>query len=85
MENKYYCITAHTPFVGEVNDYFYKGDRDTSAFYQFADDCVAENAYEWMDDESLECFDGDECEYFAECYYDVKEITKEEYEENCVW
>jgi hypothetical protein len=38
-----------------------------------------------MDDESLERFDGDECEYLAECYYDVKEITKEEYEENCVW
>ena len=86
MGNKYYRITAHTPFCGEDNDYYYEGERDTSAFYQFADDCVTENAYEWMDEATLEeYFDGDECEYFADCYYDVVEITEEEYKEGREW
>ena len=80
MSTKYYCITAHTPFVGENQDFFYKGKKDTPEFFQFVDECVQENASEWADTETFYHFDSEQ-EYLDNCFYTIREISKNEYKE----
>ena len=83
---KYYCITTYTCYCGE-HFYHYaaipEGESPEDAkwadlFYGW----VADDAAEWWDDQSEEeydCYD----DYLAECGYNVKEISEEEYLADC--
>ena len=80
---RYYRITCHTPYVGEDNDY-YVGVRDRAELEAAIEECLYENANEWYDEEIRVDYP-DEDEYYAECYYELEEIDKEEYLEYCPW
>jgi hypothetical protein len=77
---KYYCIECHTPYCGEDNDYYFtcSYDPNSNEFAEIIDDFVATNATEWWDEDTEENYDSF-CDYFADCYFSLWEITKEEY------
>ena len=82
---KYYEIKCETPYCGEDNYYYYKSEKeDEKAFLAFVDECLNENANEWYDEQAEEDYPEWE-DYIAACNYVVKEITKEEYEDECPW
>ena len=80
---KYYEVICSTPYVGEEGIYCCKVNDETE-IKRVAVDLMYENGYEWYDEEVAEVFPTEE-EYFDRCSYVIKEITKEEYEENCPW
>lgn len=80
---KYYRITCYTPYCGEENTYYFK-TKDPAALAKFIDECVIENADEWRNDQVEEDYHNIE-EYYDDCTYCWKLITKEEYEEECPW
>lgn len=49
---------------------------------EYADYLAYENADEWWDDEAELDFDGDFSAYVAEAYFDIEEISEEEYLKN---
>ena len=86
---KYFRFTANTPYAGTTNDYYFAVE-DNAATEDFLDECAEEFAYEngetfeylatgWDEDFETE---KDREAYYADCYCDYEEITKEEYEEN---
>ena len=82
---KYYEIHCETPYCGEDNYYYYKSEKeDEKAFLAFVDECLNENANEWYDEQAEEDYP-EWADYIAACDYRVKEITKEEYEDECPW
>ena len=80
---KYYKITCYTPYCGEENTYYFK-TKDPAALAKFIDECVIENADEWHNEQVEEDYHNIE-EYYDDCTYCWKLITKEEYEEECPW
>ena len=80
--SKCYKITPHTPFVGEDSEAYWKGDIKSDKFRRWGDECVYENAQEWLDQVTIDdYYDGDEEAYWEECGYSLKEISEEEYNE----
>lgn len=82
---KYYEIKCETPYCGEDNYYYYKSKNDDeNAFLIFVDECLVENANEWYDEQAEEDYPewGD---YIASCSTSVREITEEEYYDECPW
>ena len=81
---KYYEVICHTPYCGE-DSYHYLALPDDVSIYdiEWSDEVAgleAENAYEWYDEVAEEDYDNFE-EYLANCYSNIREITKEEYDE----
>ena len=81
---KYYEVICHTPYVGE-DAYHYLALSDDAEIddIEWGPEVAgleAENAYEWYDEVAEEDYDNFE-EYLSCCYSDVREITKEEYDE----
>ena len=77
---KYYEIIALTPFCGEVS-YNYIATESEEEMLRFGEECAINNGTEWFDEEELlENYDMTEKEYFEECDFEWREITKEEYE-----
>lgn len=58
--------------------------RREGADLAFANECLSENANEWYDEQAEEDYPEWE-DYIAACDYTTKEITKEEYEDECPW
>jgi hypothetical protein len=80
--SKCYKIIPHTPFVGEDGEAYWKGDTNSDKFRSWADECIYENAQEWLDQVTIDdYYDGDEEAYWEECGYSLKEISEEEYNE----
>ena len=81
---KYYEIKCETPYCGEDNYYYYKTEEPDKVKY-YAAECMHENADNWYDEDELmgqyDSFD----QYLEDCGYVIKEITKEEYEDECPW
>ena len=80
---RYYEIHCSTPYVGEDNYYYYR-TNNIDKLKHYATDCMYENGAEWYDIETMEDYP-DEDDYFEACDFHIKEITKEEYEEECPW
>lgn len=80
---KYYEIHCETPYCGEDNYYYFKTD-DKEKLKEYAQECLYENGNEWYDDQAEEDYP-DENDYFNECNYTIKEITREEYLDECPW
>lgn len=79
-DTMFYKIITHTPFMGENGEAYWKGDITSNKFHEWADECIYENAQEWLDQETIdEYYDGDEEAYWEECGYTLKEISEEEY------
>lgn len=84
---KYYMIKTYTCYCGEHMYHFaaipegesVEDNKWTELFYSW----VADDAYEWWDDQSREEYDDDYDEYFAGCGYDVYEISEAEYLIEC--
>ena len=76
---KYYKVTCYTSYCGEENDYYFKTD-DPAALAKFIDEC----ADEWHNEQVEEDYPNID-DYYADCTYCWKLITKEEYEEECPW
>ena len=83
---KYYLITTYTCYCGEHMYHYMAVPEDRSIeedeFMEIIFDWVAEDAYEWWDDQSEEEFDSYD-DYLAECGYDVEEVSEEEYLTYC--
>ena len=80
---KYYEIHCSTPYCGEDDYYYFKTD-DEEKVKDYAQKCLYENGNEWYD-EQAEIDYPDEDDYYNECDYQIKEITKEEYYDECPW
>ena len=83
---KYYLITTYTCYCGE-HMYHYMAvpeghSIEEDEFMEIIFDWVAEDAYEWWDDQSEEEFDSYD-DYLAECGYDVEEVSEEKYLAYC--
>ena len=81
---KYYEVICHTPYCGE-DAYHYLALPDSAEIDDIEQGpevagLEAENAYEWYDEAAEDDYGNFE-EYLANCYSDVREITKEEYDE----
>ena len=79
---KYYLITTHTFYWGE-HMYHYMavpGSRsiEENESMEIIFDWIAEDAYEWWDDQSEEEFKGNYDTYLADYGYDIEEISEEE-------
>ena len=82
---KYYEIKCETPYCGEDNYYYYRSKNDDeNAFLIFVDECLVENANEWYDEQAEEDYPEWE-DYIASCSTVVREITEEEYYDECPW
>lgn len=83
---KYYLITTYTCYCGEHMYHYMAVPEDRSIeedeFMEIIFGWVAEDAYEWWDDQSEEEFDSYD-DYLAECGYDVEEVSEEEYLAYC--
>ena len=80
---KYYMITTYTCYCGE-DMYHYMAipegrSIEEDEFMEIIFGWLAEDAYEWWDDQSAEEFDDDYDAYLGECGYDIEEISEEEY------
>lgn len=83
---KYYLVTTYTCYCGE-HSYHYVAISEGESPYDVKwadlfDGWVADNATEWWDDQSEEEYDSYD-DYLAECGYDIKEISEEEYLADC--
>ena len=83
---KYYEIKCETPYCGEDNYYYYKSEKEEweKSFLAFIDECLNENATEWYDEQAEEDYP-EWADYIAACDYSVREITKEEFYDECPW
>ena len=87
---KFYLIITHTCYCGEESYYYVKVNTDGKVMdigwditlEEYADYLAEENANEWWDDEAELDFDGDFPTYVAEAYFDIEEISEEEYLNN---
>ena len=87
---KFYLIITHTCYCGEESYYYVKVNADDkvmdidydTTLEEYADYLVYENADEWWDDEAELDFDGDFSSYVGEAYFDIEEISEEEYLNN---
>lgn len=75
--DKYYHVTAHTPFCGEERDYYVFTDSEEE-LYQFLNEAVYDNAAEWWDSDCGMDIE----EYYEESYTTFEEITFEEFKEH---
>lgn len=78
---KYYEVEAYTPYCGEQR-FDYLAVSDDCDFHQvelWADDVCDDNAHEWWDWESAEDYSYEYDDYRADCGWDLREITEEEY------
>lgn len=81
IPTKFYRIIAKTPYCGETNYYYFVNlTGDYQKVIDFASECVDDNANEWFDEEAEKEF-GSWDDYLADCYCDIEEITREEYED----
>ena len=84
---KYYLVTTYTCYCGEHMYHYIAIPEDRSIeedeFMEIIFGWVAEDAYEWWDDQSEEEFDGDYDAYLGECGYDIEEISEAEYLTYC--
>lgn len=82
---KYYLVTAYTPYVGEeMEAYFSSCDEDSLRAFgdELTTDCAAEWADHRIDDWEENGYDSREDaeeDYYANCGYRVREVSKEEY------
>lgn len=84
---KYFEVTAVTPYCGEELTGFYMAEseeklRESGKLDRLIEDCVAE----WFDADEYDTYGFDSPEDYEEYYYsdsgiEVREITKEEYDE----
>lgn len=84
---KYFEVTASTPYCGEELTGFYAAESKTALYEsgkvdELISDCVAE----WFDSDDYETYGFDCPEDYEEYYYsdssvEIREITKEEYDE----
>ena len=82
---KYYLITAYTPYVGEeMEAYFSSCDEDS--LHAFGDELTTDCAAEWADhrvddweENGYDSREDAEEDYYANCGYRVREVSKEEY------
>ena len=84
---KYFEVTATTPYCGEELTGFYAAEsefalRESGKLDSLIEDCVAE----WFDANEYETYGFESPEDYEEYYYcdsgvEVREITKEEYDE----
>lgn len=84
---KYFEVTASTPYCGEELTGFYMAESKT-ALYESGkiDDLIADCVAEWFDSDDYETYGFDCAEDYEEYYYsdstvEIREITKEEYDE----
>ena len=89
----YYRLTAQTPFCGTDNEYYYSFEEEPSRgeLQEMAEQLARENgeSFEylltgWDDDEFDDPDEKQEAldNYYADCYCEIEEISKEEFEEN---
>lgn len=76
---RYWRITAYTPFCGEDQIAYYNGTSEEK-MHKFAQEVTDDNAYEWWDPETCGM---DEEEYREGCFYNFEEISYETYREEC--
>lgn len=79
---KYYEAHTYTCFVGEEY-WHYICVPDNYDFHKielWADEMLDYDAEDWYDDETAENYDDDYANYRADCGWDLREITKAEYE-----
>ena len=84
---KYFEVTATTPYCGEELTGFYAAEsefalRESGKLDRLIEDCVAE----WFDGDEYDTYGFESPEDYEEYYYadsgvEVREITKEEYDE----
>ena len=84
---KYFEATATTPYCGEELTGFYKAEsefalRESGKLDRLIEDCVAE----WFDSDEYDTYGFESPEDYEEYYYsdsgvEVREISKEEYDE----
>ncbi len=84
---KYFEVTATTPYCGEELTGFYAAEsefalRESGKLDRLIEDCVAE----WFDADEYDTYGFDSPEDYEEYYYsdsgvEIREITKEEYDE----
>lgn len=82
---KYYLVTAYTPYVGEeMEAYFSSCDED--GLHAFGDELTTDCAAEWADhriddweENGYDSREDAEEDYYANCGYRVREVSKEEY------
>lgn len=84
---KYFEVTATTPYCGEELTGFYAAEsefalRESGKLDRLIEDCVAE----WFDADEYETYGFESPEDYEEYYYcdsgvEIREITKEEYDE----
>ena len=91
----YYIFIAETPYCGTANEYYYAFEhKPTEAeLTEIGEEICINNAesYEYFvtgwgesdfDEYSEEEQEEMICNYYADCSYEYREITKEEYEQN---
>lgn len=84
---KYFEVTATTPYCGEELTGFYAAEsefalRESGKLDRLIEDCVAE----WFDADEYDTYGFDSSEDYEEYYYcdsgvEIREITKDEYDE----
>ena len=78
---RYWCAKLETPSDGLTGYAYFMAETEEKAEEEAWDLCI-ENAYEWWDEESDECKDYDKENWIAEAYFELEEVTKEEYEQS---
>lgn len=74
--DRYFEIHTYSPYCGEEN-YHYVIINDTMDIDAIAASYTEEDAWCWCDDQAEDEYGDD---FLAECGYDLREITKEEYD-----
>ena len=77
---KYFEVELYTPFCGEQTYIYLKGESEEE-LEDIAAEAAYENALEWSSFEELEDYGYSPEDYYDECGYRIREITKEEYYE----
>lgn len=78
---RYYEVESYTPYCGEYRfDYLaVPDDYDFHRVELWADAMCDENAEEWWDEDTAESYNHEYDDYRAECGWDLREISEEEY------
>lgn len=76
MEEKYFEIHTYSPYCGEES-YHYVVVNNEMDIEAIAISYCEEDAYDWYDDQAEDEY-GDE--FYLNCGYDLRELTKEEHE-----
>ena len=75
---KYYKVTYSTPLVGTEMEEYIEIDNSVS-FEELEENCM-ETCIEHAQNYSYDVEEEDLENYYADCYYNIEEITKEEYD-----